>query len=280
MAELPQESALETRESTNLDAAWPSTGNLSFVNVCLRYRTGLPLALKGLTFTVGAGERVGICGRTGAGKSTLSVALFRLSELSSGKIILDGKDISKLGLSAIRGRKKGMCIIPQDPVLFSGPLRECLDPWGYSTDEEILNALSTVKLADVDRRGVQMLDDYVDEGGRNFSVGERQLLCLARAVLSKPKVLLLDEATASVDTETDAFIQKMIRSQFEGTTILTVAHRLNTIMDYDKVLVMDDGQVAEFASPKELLENKQGYFSQLVDSTGEESSNALRNMVK
>jgi ABC-type multidrug transport system fused ATPase/permease subunit len=217
--------------------------------------------------------------RTGAGKSTITVALFRLAELDSGRIVLDGHDLSKLGLGDIRGRKNGMTIIPQDPVLFSGSLRECLDPWGQATDDGILDALVTVKVADAERRGVQALDDYVDEGGRNFSVGERQLLCLARAVLSKPKVLVLDEATASVDTETDAFIQKMIRSRFQGTTLLTIAHRLNTIMDYDVVLVMDQGKVAEFGSPKELLENDQGLFAGLVDSTGRQSSLALRRMV-
>jgi len=193
--------------------------------------------------------------------------------------MLDGKDLSKLGLGDVRGRKNGMCIIQQDPVLFSGSLRECLDPWGQSSDEDILDALTMVKVADAERRGIRALDDYVDEGGRNFSVGERQLLCLARAVLLQPKVLVLDEATASVDGETDAFMQKMIRNRFRGTTLLTIAHRLNTIMDYDIVLVMDKGKVAEFGRPKELLETD-GLFSGLVDSTGRESSLALRQMAE
>lgn len=171
-----------------------------------------------------------------------------------------------------------MSIIPQDPVLFSGSLRECLDPWGYSSDEDILEALKLVQVADANIRGLVTLEDYVDEGGRNFSVGERQLLCLARAVLAKPKVLVLDEATASVDTETDSFIQKMIRERFQGTTLLTIAHRLNTIMDYDVILVMDKGKVAEFDSPMKLLENTDGIFSSLVDSTGKESSTMLRKM--
>jgi len=280
MAELPQEGALETGKSVKPSATWPSEGHLSFKNVCLRYRPGLPLALKGLTFTAKPGQRIGICGRTGAGKSSISVALFRLSELASGEIILDGKDLSKLGLSDVRGRKNGMCIIPQDPVLFSGSLRECLDPWQSSSDDEVLDALAAVNVCDVDRRGMQVLEDFVDEGGRNFSVGERQLLCLARAILLKPKLLVLDEATASVDTETDAFIQKMIRTRFRGTTLLTIAHRLHTIMDFDKVLVMDNGKVAEFSSPRELLENENGLFSALVDSTGKESALALRDMVK
>ena len=253
-------------------------GHLSFDNVCFRYRDGLPLALNGLSFTVKTGQRVGICGRTGAGKSTITAALFRLCELETGKITLDDQDLSALGLGDVRGRKNGMCIIPQDPVLFSGSLRECLDPWGMSTDDEILEAIVTVQVADARNRGLETLEDFVDEGGRNYSVGERQLLCLARALLAKPKVLVLDEATASVDGETDAFIQQMIRERFKGTTLLTIAHRLNTIMDYDKVLVMAKGKVGEFGSPKELLENEDGLFSRLVESTGSESSLALRQM--
>uniref|UniRef100_A0A6S8ZK17 Uncharacterized protein n=1 Tax=Chaetoceros debilis TaxID=122233 RepID=A0A6S8ZK17_9STRA len=278
MAELPQESEFETELEFQPESEWPSDGNLIFDDVCLRYRPGLPLALKGLSFTAKPGQRVGICGRTGAGKSSISVALFRLAELDSGKIILDGHDISKLELADVRGRKNGMCIIPQDPVLFSGSLRECLDPWGQSSDDEILEALTMVKVVDAVERGLQALEDYVDEGGRNFSVGERQLLCLARTMLQKPTVLVLDEATASVDGETDAFIQRLIRSRFRGTTLLTIAHRLNTIMDYDVVLVMDNGKVAEFGSPKELLSDEDGLFSGLIDSTGKESSIALRKM--
>jgi ABC-type multidrug transport system fused ATPase/permease subunit len=173
-----------------------------------------------------------------------------------------------------------MCIIAQDPVLFSGSLRECLDPWGVSTDEKIVEALQMVKVANVEKRGSAALEDYVDEGGRNYSVGERQLLCLARAVLYEPKVLVLDEATASVDGDTDAFIQEMIRTRFKGTTLLTVAHRLNTIMDYDVILAMDGGKVAEFGKPVDLLKDENGLFSSLVDSTGKESSAALRNMVR
>ena len=278
MTRLPQEKDHKTSDSIVLSASWPNKGHLSFDNVCLRYRDGLPLALNGLSFTAKTGQRVGICGRTGAGKSTIAAALFRLCELERGKITLDGQDLSALGLADVRGRKNGMCIIPQDPVLFSGSLRECLDPWGMSTDDEILEAIVTVQISDAKTRGLATLEDFVDEGGRNYSVGERQLLCLARALLAKPKVLVLDEATASVDGETDAFIQKMIRERFEGTTLLTIAHRLNTIMDYDKVLVMAKGKVGEFGSPKELLENEDGLFSRLVDSTGNESSLALRQM--
>lgn len=277
MTRLPQE---DDPKNVSVETSWPKEGQLSFENVCLRYRPGLPLALNGLTFSASPGQRVGICGRTGAGKSTIAAALFRLCNIEGGKISLDGKDLSTLSLSDVRGRKNGMCIIPQDPVLFSGSLRECLDPWGYSSDAEILEALKLVQVAEANTRGLIALEDFVDEGGRNYSVGERQLLCLARAVLAKPKVLVLDEATASVDTETDAFIQQMIRERFQGTTLLTIAHRLNTIMDYDVVLVMDKGKVAEFDSPKKLLENDDGIFTSLVDSTGNESSAVLRQMAE
>ena len=168
-----------------------------------------------------------------------------------------------------------MCIIQQDPVLFSGTLRDCLDPFGESSDEEVLDALVSVRVADTDLRGAAALTDIVEEGGINFSAGERQLLCLARAILVRPRVLVLDEATASVDGETDAFVQHMLRTRFPGTTLLTIAHRLNTIMDYDVVLVIDQGKSVEFGSPKELLD-RDGLFGKLVDSTGEESSSALR----
>lgn len=214
----------------------------------------------------------------GAGKSSISVALFRLSEIESGCITLDGVDLSKIGLSDVRGREKGLYIIPQDPVLFLGSIRECLDPFRMCSDDDIFEAISLVRIGDPQNRGPSVLDDFVDEGGRNFSLGERQLLCLARAILAKPKVLILDEATASVDTETDALMQRMIRDHFLDATIITIAHRLKTIMDYDVILVMDEGRAKEFGSPMELLENVDGAFSSLVDSTGKESARLLRNL--
>jgi ABC-type multidrug transport system fused ATPase/permease subunit len=279
MSRLPQERDHSTASDFQLDDWWPSKGDITFSEVCLRYRPGLPLALDGLSFSVRDGQRCGIVGRTGAGKSTISVALFRLTEIERGCITLDGIDLSKIGLADVRGRDKGLYIIPQDPVLFSGSIRDCLDPFQLRSDDEILNAISLVKVGDVRNRGVLVLDDYVEEGGRNFSLGERQLLCLARAILAKPKVLILDEATASVDLETDAVMQRMIRDHFPGTTILTIAHRLKTIMDYDVILVMEEGRAKEFGSPRELLNNKYGVFSSLVDSTGMESSRLLRSLV-
>ena len=276
MSNLSQEKSMITDEEHRPPASWPSKGHLQFQQVCLRYRPGLPLALDGLSFSIEPGCRCGVVGRTGAGKSTLTTALFRLVEVELGCIKLDGIDLSTLGLSDVRGRANGMAIIPQDPVLMRGTLRECLDPFGSSTDSEVMDALASVRLAE--GRGAQALDFPIEEGGSNFSVGQRQLLCLARAMLSQPKLLVLDEATASVDGETDAFIQRMLRNRFKGTTLLTVAHRLNTIMDYDTVLVMDKGKAVEFGSPQTLLANENGVFADLVNSTGFESAIALREM--
>jgi len=207
------------------------------------------------------------------GKSTISTALFRLVEIESGTISVDGIDLSALGLSDVRGR---LGIIPQDPFLLSGTLRDCLDPFNGSTDDEIVSALKAVRLIP-DDADASALESRVEEGGSNFSVGERQLLCLARALLAKPRVLVLDEATSSIDLETDVFIQKMLRSRFDDTTLLTVAHRLHTIMDYGRILVMENGRAVEFGSPKELLE-RGGVFADLVASTGEESAKTLREI--
>ena len=272
MCELPKEKSMLS-DGVDLPATWPERGLVEFKDVQLRYREGLPLVLKGLTFTVMPGQRCGIVGRTGAGKSSATVALFRLVELEGGSIFVDGVNLSTLGLSDVRGR---LSIIPQDPFLMSGTLRDCLDPFSGSSDNDVLEALKAVRIVDTEA-DLTVLENPVEEGGANYSVGERQLLCLARALLAKPKVLVMDEATASVDGETDAFIQRMLRTRFQDTTLLTVAHRLNTIMDYDTILVMDEGRAVEYGSPRELIE-KQGVFSDLVNSTGEESAVALRRV--
>jgi ABC-type multidrug transport system fused ATPase/permease subunit len=302
MSRLPCERPMETDKSLSLPPSWPESGLLEFDKVCLRYREGLPLALSDLSFKIPAGKTCGVVGRTGAGancvcclydlisrhflivftfpfagKSSLTVALFRLVEIEAGRISLDGVDLSEIGLSDVRGRTNGMAIIPQDPFLTGNTLKECLDPFGSAKDSDIVEALQSVRLASTSD-GAKVLETRVEEGGSNFSVGERQLLNLARALLSKPRLLILDEATASIDGETDAFIQEMLRTRFVDTTLVTVAHRLNTIMDYDLILVMDSGQAAEFGSPAELLE-RQGLFTELVNATGPESAKALRDMV-
>lgn len=277
MANLPKERPMNTESDGAIPSPWPSEGALEFRDVCLRYREGLPLALDHLSFRIPPGKSVGVVGRTGAGKSSLTIALFRLTEIESGNILLDGVELGQLGLSEVRGRKNGMAIIPQDPFLVGSTLRECLDPFGENTDENIIEALTAVRLADPSQ-GVGVLENRVQEGGVNYSVGERQLLNLARALLSKPSLLVLDEATASIDGETDSFIQRMLRTRFSDTTLITVAHRLNTIMDNDYILVMGAGRAVEFGPPAELLSNG-GAFAELVDSTGPDSARALRSMV-
>merc|ERR1712083_251464 len=211
------------------------------------------------------GKKVGIVGRTGAGKSTLTVALFRIVESALGKIRIDGRDISEIGLHDLRNK---LTIIPQDPVLFSGTLRMNLDPFSAYSDQQIWAALEQSHLktyvTDLDNG----LEHEVQEGGENLSVGQRQLVCLARALLRKTKVLILDEATAAIDLETDDLIQATIRSEFFDCTVLTIAHRLNTILDSSRVLVLDAGKIAEFDSPEALLQNNQSLFYGMAKEAG------------
>jgi len=221
------------------------------------------LVLKGISLQVNDGEKIGIVGRTGAGKTSLTLALFRLVEAAGGKIFISGMDISSLGLHDLRSR---ISIIPQDPVLFYGSLRMNLDPFEDCTDDELWDALESAHL----KSFVASLDDGLNhlcsEGGENISVGQRQLLCLARALLRKSKILVLDEATAAVDLETDALLQDTIRSRFKSCTILTIAHRLNTVLDYDKILVLDAGTVAEFDDPNNLLQNKNSILYSMINN--------------
>ena len=226
LEQLPQEKSMITSEENKVDDSWPRKGLLTFDNVSLRYRPGLPLALDGLSFTLQHGQRAAVVGRTGAGKSTLTAALFRLVEIEQGTISLDGTDLSTLGLADVRGRQNGMFILPQDPAVFSGTIRSNLDPFSTHADEEITNALELVRFPGIKERRTKILKDIVEEGGANFSAGEKQLLCLARAMLANPKLLVLDEATSAVDKTTDEFVQQMLRSEFPDTTLLTIAHRL------------------------------------------------------
>jgi len=261
---------------------WPSIGIIEFSSVQMRYRAGLPLVLKNLDLTIPAMSKVGVVGRTGAGKSTLMVSLLRLIELESGSISIDGIDISHVGLSILRSK---IAVIPQDPVLFSGTVRTNLDPFEEHEDgrlNEVLervglkfervpssNSLTSLGISKTSQARMSLLDN-VSEGGTNFSVGQRQLLVIARALLSRTKIVIMDEATASVDADTDARIQRVMRTEFKNSTCITVAHRINTIMDSDYILVMDDGRVAEFDRPKELI-SKKGLFKDLIDAWEEEN---------
>ncbi|KAI4303677.1 hypothetical protein MLD38_039277 [Melastoma candidum] len=262
-------------ESNRPPSSWPSSGSIKFEDVVLRYRPELPPVLHGLSFTVSPHEKMGLVGRTGAGKSSMLNALFRIVELEKGRICIDGYDIAKLGLEDLR---KNLSIIPQAPVLFSGTVRFNLDPFNEHTDAEIWEALERAHLKDVITRNSLGLDNEVSEGGENFSVGQRQLLSLARALLRKSKILVLDEATAAVDVGTDTLIQRTIREGFKSCTMLVIAHRLNTIIDCDRILVLDAGQVAEHGAPYDLLSNETGVFSKMVQSTGHANAEYLRGL--
>ncbi|XP_075530342.1 multidrug resistance-associated protein 1-like isoform X3 [Dermacentor variabilis] len=239
------------------DPSWPVTGEVAFENYSTRYRADLDLVLKGITCDIKPGEKVGIVGRTGAGKSSLTLALFRIIEAAGGSINIDGLDISMLGLYDLRRK---LTIIPQDPVLFSGTLRSNLDPFDVKGEEELWRALEHSHLKDFVATLTEGLQHEIAEGGENISVGQRQLLCLARALLRKSRILILDEATAAVDMETDDLIQATIRREFADCTIITIAHRLNTILDYDRVIVLDRGEIAESGSPQELLKRETSLF--------------------
>ncbi|KAF9285512.1 hypothetical protein BGZ68_003791 [Mortierella alpina] len=244
---------------------WPAEGRVDFVDYETRYRPGLELVLRGVNCSIRPHEKIGICGRTGAGKSSLTLSLFRIIESVKGQIFVDGIDISTLGLYDVRSR---FSIIPQDPVLFAGTIRFNLDPLGTKSDMELWQALEDSYLKDYVSSLEGGLQAAVLEQGDNFSVGQRQLLCLARALLRKTSLLILDEATAAIDLETDALVQAIIRQKFVDCTILTIAHRINTVMDSDRIMVLDQGKVVEFESPLSLLSNPDSIFYSLAKESG------------
>ena len=239
---------------------WPESGRIEFEDVELRYREGLPLVLNGLSFKINAGEKVGIVGRTGAGKSSLLTALLSLAPLAGGRIQIDGVDINEIGVDDLRSK---LSIIPQDPVIFDGNIRHNIDPFGRHTDDEIWETLRRVHLADTITELPNGLDSELADEGANFSLGQRQLLCVARAILRRSKILLLDEASSSIDLETDYLLQKTLRSEFGDCTTITIAHRLATIMDSDRVMVLEAGQLKEFDTPQALLSNPNSLFYSL-----------------
>lgn len=267
-SDLPEEPPRRSPPGREPPASWPEAGAIEFKEVNLRYFVDEEPVLKRLTFKIEAGEKIGIVGRTGAGKSSIIAVLFRLTE-PEGQIIIDGIDTKSIGLHELR---KKLSIIPQEPILFNGPIRRNLDPFDEYNDLEMWRALEQVKLDDVVRGLPGGLNAELKEGGSNFSVGERQLICLARAVLRQNRIIILDEATANVDPGTDKFIQRTISESFTNCTRLTIAHRLNTIMDSDRVLVMDAGQVKEFDVPHLLLQRENGFLTTMVKNTGKNAA--------
>lgn len=276
-SDLPNEGKLIV-EGYCPDENWPQNGGIEFRDYSTRYREKLDPVLKNISFQVKPSEKVGIVGRTGAGKSSLTLALFRLLEPITGTIIIDGMDITKMGLRDLRSH---ISIIPQDAHAFEGTVRLNLDPFDKFSDEELFEAIRLAHLEphlqkmikensddDNENNDVGYLGLEIKENGSNLSVGQRQLICLARALLNKSKILILDEATAAVDVETDSIIQDTIRSEFKDRTILTIAHRLDTVMDSDRILVLDCGEIKEFDTPEKLLSNKEGIFYQLHEKSG------------
>lgn len=264
-------------------SSWPSEGRIVFDNVELRYRPELDPALRNLSFATNAAERIGIVGRTGSGKSSVVTSLFRMVEISKGSISIDGFNSSEMGLHDLRSN---VAIVPQDPVLFKGTIRSNLDPSGSHNDFQLWDAIHRVHMSsvlrgtseDIDGRGCG-LDTTVHEKGSNFSVGERQLFSLARVILSGVKVVVLDEASASLDNHTDMLVQKTVREHLSDRTIFTIAHRLVTVADNDRIMVMDAGELVEFDSPSNLL-GQRGYFSKLVAESGRTESAIIRTIVK
>ena len=240
---------------------WPQKGEIRMEELTLGYAHDLPPAVKDVTVNVKAGEKIGVCGRTGSGKSTITLGLFRMLEHFEGRIFIDEIDIAKMSLRLLRSR---LAIIPQDPILFQGTVRFNLDPRGLHADDALWRVLEVAQLKAAISALDGGLEGVVAEGGENLSVGQRQLFCLARALLVKSRVLVMDEATANVDMETDKLIQEVVRSAFKEFTILTIAHRIDTILDSDRILVLDQGRVIECDTPEKLLAKKDGIFSSLV----------------
>ena len=297
-------------EDKKLAEQWPKQGRIEMKELKVRYREGLPLVLKGLNLTVEPCQKVGIVGRTGSGKSTLMLALMRILEMADkdkkdGFVKIDGANIYKLGLHKVR---RALTIIPQDPFLLEGTLRSNLDPLNvYKTEEliktlEIVEFFSTVKKETLEKlkkdlkgnenhesqKKIELSEDElsdedklklpIEQSGSNLSLGQRQLVCIARALANKPKILLMDEATASVDQKTDEIIQRVIMEEMNQTTILTIAHRINTIIGYDKIVVLKQGKKEEEGSPIELLESG-GAFSGMVDDCGTEFRAKMLNIL-
>jgi ABC-type multidrug transport system fused ATPase/permease subunit len=252
---------------------WPQ-GEIEVTDLCAGYGADLPPVLKDLTFTLRAGERVGIVGRTGAGKSSLALTLLRCLDTRSGSIHIDGIDIAQVRLHDLRSR---VGLIPQDPVVFGGAVREVLDPFNCHDESELLDALSGVALlpvpsghdANAPCNEVFSLDTSIIEGGQNLSQGQKQVLCLARALVARPNILIMDEATASIDMESDLRIQRTLRQVVRGCTLLVIAHRLSTIADFDRIIVLDGGRVVEMGRPGELVMIEKGVFRGLVEDSGE-----------
>ncbi len=235
---------------------FPKNGKIEFINYSVRYRPDTKIILKDINILINPREKIGIVGRTGSGKSTLCLCLFRILEASSGKILIDDIDISLIGLSFLR---RIITVIPQDPTLIEGSLRENLDPLGQFDDKSMIASLKSIGMDNILKENG--LNFMVKENGANLSAGERQLICIARAMIRKSKIIIMDEATSSIDYDTEKLIQKAILTTLKDSTVMTIAHRIKTILDYDRILVFGQGKLIEEGSPKELIEQKGHFFN-------------------
>ena len=243
---------------------WPQNGKIQFIDYSVKYRPDTEIVLSDLNFTIESGNKVGIVGRTGSGKSTITLCLFRILEALKGKILIDDIDISTIGLDKLR---KSLTIIPQDPALIEGTLRYNIDPLNNYTDEEIINVIKKINFGYIIEKNKDGLKQEVSEGGTNLSVGEKQLICITRAILRKSKIIIMDEATANIDYKTEEIIQNVINEILTQSTIITIAHRIKTILNYDKIIVLENGEVVDFDSPKNLIEKKEGIFYKLYQKS-------------
>ncbi|KAJ3218943.1 Multidrug resistance-associated protein 4 [Clydaea vesicula] len=274
----------EAKEVTDvkLPPDWPNQGDVSINHLSLQYPGSTKKVLKDISIHFAPGEKIAIVGRTGAGKSSLLQALFRLVEPTSGNFVIDGFDLSTLGLRDLRSR---ISIIPQEPFCFKGTLRFNIDPFAMYSDKQLWDALASVEMKNMVENLDLKLDSEVSEGGSNWSVGERQLICLTRAILRNTRLIVMDEPTSNIDNHTDSLIQHAIRSEsglFANSTVITIAHRLNTVIDFDKIMVLDDGKVVEFGNPHELLSktDETAWFNSMIQELGEEAENSLRKIAK
>jgi ABC-type multidrug transport system fused ATPase/permease subunit len=251
---------------------WPSRGDIRYESVVAVYAGSSPLpVLRSISFSVSGGKKIGVVGRTGAGKTSLVMTLFRILEIQSGVISIDGIDIRNLSLAALRG---ALGIIPQDPIVFEGTVRDNIDPFRRYSDDQILDALSAAHLTNLNL-GLGLV-----QGGKNLSAGQRQQICLARVLLTRPKILVLDEATSSLDSVTDTLVLETIKREFKTSTVITIAHRLHTVIDSDLILGLDAGELVEVGSPRELINRPNGLLASLIADTGAATAAALRDRIE
>ncbi|KAJ3129518.1 Multidrug resistance-associated protein 1 [Physocladia obscura] len=274
---LPSEASRNLPKDGTLNT-WPSAGAISIENLSLTYSTRPDHAVvNGISLTINAGEKIGVVGRTGSGKSTLMDSFFRLIEASGGSISIDGVDISTIGLKKLRS---SIQMIPQNPILFDGTVRSNIDALAKYTDDDIWYALECVGMKEYVSRLSNKLDSTITEGGTNLSAGQRQLLCLTKVLLEKNKILIMDEATSSVDAESDLRIQDSMKTHFKSATVISVAHRLNTISGFDKVLVLENGKAAEFEAPYVLLQKENSIFKEMVNAMGVTNAACIKDIAE